>query len=297
MNVRNLWDRLRETFWLVPTIVLAMSVVASILLINIDGRGPTAWMERWPRLFGSGAAGARGMLSTIAGSMMTVVGVTFSMTLVTLALASSQYSSPALVRMAAADGLVVRLERGVGDFVIRDASIASIASIASSPSIGTVTAPTVPMGRAEHAAVEDAFSIARHRTVDQDYAFGIRQIVDVGLRALSPGINDTTTAIMCVDYLSAIGRCLAVRPMPGAYHCEAGALRVIEVATTFTGAIDEAFDQLRESSAGNVAVMLRMLDACATIADATSDRARRRARRHQERNFPIVRAIMVSARP
>ena len=50
-------------------------------------------MARWPRVFGAGAAGARGMLSTIAGSMMTVVGVTFSMTLVTLALASSQYTS------------------------------------------------------------------------------------------------------------------------------------------------------------------------------------------------------------
>lgn len=50
-------------------------------------------MANWPRLFGASAAGARGMLSTIAGSMMTVVGVTFSMTLVTLALASSQYTS------------------------------------------------------------------------------------------------------------------------------------------------------------------------------------------------------------
>ena len=50
-------------------------------------------MAHWPRLFGAGAEGARQMLSTIAGSMMTVVGVTFSMTLVALALASSQYTS------------------------------------------------------------------------------------------------------------------------------------------------------------------------------------------------------------
>ncbi len=50
-------------------------------------------MAEWPRLLGAGAAGARGMLATIAGSMMTVVGVTFSMTLMTLALASSQYTS------------------------------------------------------------------------------------------------------------------------------------------------------------------------------------------------------------
>ena len=62
-------------------------------LIEADSTGSGHGMARWPRLFGAGAAGARGMLSTIAGSMMTVVGVTFSMILVTLALASSQYTS------------------------------------------------------------------------------------------------------------------------------------------------------------------------------------------------------------
>jgi len=40
--------------------------------------------------------------------------------------------------------------------------------------------------------------------VEQDPAFGIRQLVDVALKALSPGINDTSTAAMCVDYLAAI---------------------------------------------------------------------------------------------
>jgi uncharacterized membrane protein len=54
---------------------------------------PAAANNGWPRLFGVGAEGARGILSTIPGSMMTVVGVTFSMTLMTLALASSQYTS------------------------------------------------------------------------------------------------------------------------------------------------------------------------------------------------------------
>lgn len=50
---------------------------------------------------------------------------------------------------------------------------------------------------------------ARHRTVEQDPAFGIRQLVDVALRALSPGINDTSTAAMGVDYLAAIQARLA----------------------------------------------------------------------------------------
>jgi uncharacterized membrane protein len=67
--------------------------VLAVGLIEADSSGSRDWMTDWPRLFGAGAAGARGMLATIAGSMMTVVGVTFSMTLMTLALASNQYTS------------------------------------------------------------------------------------------------------------------------------------------------------------------------------------------------------------
>jgi uncharacterized membrane protein len=62
-------------------------------LIEAHSAGTDHWLARWPRLFGAGAEGARGMMSTIAGSMMTVVGVTFSMILVVLAMASSQYTS------------------------------------------------------------------------------------------------------------------------------------------------------------------------------------------------------------
>ncbi len=48
---------------------------------------------RWPLLFGAGAAGARGLLTTVASSMITVAGVVFSITLVALSLTSSQYTS------------------------------------------------------------------------------------------------------------------------------------------------------------------------------------------------------------
>ena len=83
----------RTSFWFVPTLIVALSIVLAMALIETDYSGTQQWLARWPRLFGANAAGARGMLTTIAGSMMAVVGVTFSMTLVTLALASSQYTS------------------------------------------------------------------------------------------------------------------------------------------------------------------------------------------------------------
>ena len=79
-----------------------------------------------------------------------------------------------------------------------------------------------PPGKEIITALQAAYTIDRHRTVEQDSAFGIRQIVDMALKALSPGINDTTTAVMCVDYLSAILAGIATREIPSSYRYEDG---------------------------------------------------------------------------
>src|SRR5664279_3057213 len=92
-KLKRFWRNLRTSFWFVPSLIVAASIVLAVALIEADLTGSKEWLASWPRVFGAGAAGARGMLSTIAGSMMTVVGITFSMTLVTLVLASSQYTS------------------------------------------------------------------------------------------------------------------------------------------------------------------------------------------------------------
>ena len=92
-KLRVWWQAMRESFWFVPSLILAAGIALALGLIEADATVSKQWMDHWPRLFGAGADGARVMLSTIAGSMMTVVGMTFSMTLVTLALASSQYTS------------------------------------------------------------------------------------------------------------------------------------------------------------------------------------------------------------
>ncbi len=100
------------------------------------------------------------------------------------------------------------------------------------------------------ADLQAAYGIDRHRTVEQDSAFGIRQLVDMALRALSPGINDTTTAVMCVDYLTAILARLASRNIPSSHRYEEGELRVITIGPTFAGLVAESFDQIRGSAAG-----------------------------------------------
>lgn len=103
----------------------------------------------------------------------------------------------------------------------------------------------------------------------------------MALRALSPGINDTTTAVMCVDYITAILALLASQKIPSAHHYADGELRVIAIRQSFANLVAESFDEIRGSATGNVAIMLRMLDALARIASFTDSPSRRRALREQ----------------
>jgi uncharacterized membrane protein len=101
------------------------------------------------------------------------------------------------------------------------------------------------------------------------------------LHALSPGINDTTTAVMCVDYLTAILARLVAREIPASRRYEHGELRVIAIRQTFASLVAESFDEIRGSAGGNVAIMFRMLGALQTIASFTDRPSRRRVLREQ----------------
>jgi uncharacterized membrane protein len=92
-KLKQLWSNLLSSFWFVPSLILAFSIAFATALVQVHTPANSQWLARWPLLFGSNAEGAREMLSTIAGSMMTIVGVTFSMTLIALVMAASQYTS------------------------------------------------------------------------------------------------------------------------------------------------------------------------------------------------------------
>lgn len=162
----------------------------------------------------------------------------------------------ALLGLARDRKTVVRMERGIGAFVVQNTALASLAL-------------TYPPDQDMITALNEAYSISRHRTIEQDPAFGIRQIVDMAIKALSPGVNDTSTAVMCVDYLTAILARLGCRQFPPSHRYEGETLRVIVIAPTFEGLLAEAFDQIRGSAAGNVAIMARMLGAIDALASLT----------------------------
>ncbi|MBM9535648.1 DUF2254 domain-containing protein [Desulfobulbus alkaliphilus] len=389
------WQDNRSSFWFLPAVMVLDAVALAIVLITVDATVDLPVVERWPLLLGASTDGARSLLTAVAGSMITVAGVVFSITLVALSLASSQYTSrvirtfmndrvtqtvlgvfvgifayclvvlrtiregdegafvpelamlaglilafvgiayliyfihhisvaiqassviaatanetiaavdnrfakelgdndrdgiiwtsladqfwsaiPAhktgyieaidmevLLSVARGHGIILRMEHGIGEFIIESAPLLSVADTRS-------------MDDETTAGLNAAYSVSQQRTVATDAAFGIRQIVDIALKALSPGINDTTTAVMCIDYLTAILVRLATRRFAPSHCLEQGKLRIITRGPSFESLLADAFDQIRQNGVGNVAIMMRLLGALHTIAGQTVDPGRRRA--------------------
>ncbi len=124
-----LWEQLRSSYWFIPTAMVVAAVVLSTASVALDRAAAQAWTHaRW-WLYRGGPAEASTLLSTIAGSMATVVGVTFSITIVTLSLASSQFG-PRLLRSFMRDtGTQVVLGTFVATFVYSVVVLQSISAV------------------------------------------------------------------------------------------------------------------------------------------------------------------------
>ena len=110
--------------------------------------------------------------------------------------------------------------------------------------------------------------------MQQDVEFGIVQIVDIALRAISPAVNDPTTAISCVDQLGSILIRWSSRVPPRSYYYEPPhVLRVVIPWIDFNGLIDLAFEQIRHYAVADAAVSLRLMRALADIASTATDPA------------------------
>jgi uncharacterized membrane protein len=106
--------------------------------------------------------------------------------------------------------------------------------------------------------------------MQQDIEFGIIQIVDIALRAMSPAVNDPSTAITCVDQLSRIMiRWIGRVPPPSHYYAPPHVLRLVVPWMTLDNLLDTAFEQIRHYAAADVAVSLRLMRAFGDIASAT----------------------------
>lgn len=382
-KTRNLLNRLISTLWFVPGLFVAGGVLLGILLTGFDFFFHSPFRDV-SILFGVQPSGARDILAVIAGSTITVAGTVFSITIVALTLASTQFSPRVLRNFMRDSGNQAVLGMLVGIFAycivvlrtIREGSqvpeenfVPSTAvfvavllalvgigfliyfihhvatSIQATKIISTIADETIKeirknfptelekavvdktaaavlsntkaitvtsnkTGYVQNAdlddlvalavkhdlllrlqrrtgqftieglplievfplnadgppdpeictAIRNAYTVNIFRTVGGDVAFGLRQIVDIALKALSPSVNDTTTAVTCVDYLTAIMVCLARRPSCSSLLYAEGKLRVMLEQQHFEDFFDLAFNQIRQNASGNVAVIFRQLN-------------------------------------
>jgi uncharacterized membrane protein len=374
-----LLDHLRSSMWVVPLGVLALMIAAAHALLHLDGR-----LELDTGMAGADIEGARGMLQAVATSMATVAGVVFSLTLLTLSQASSQYS-PRVLRNFLRDRVnqsvlgvflgvyayCLTILRGMGGesadmpaLSIIGGLLAALVSvvyliyffhhIAESLQVENILqgieAETLPVVRrlypqsgedpddendepveeskevplkilspkagyiqhidlnsllktAERAdaviyvphCVGDfivqgkvlaeviattpgeeldeevcaAFSLGVQRSIQQDPAFGIRQMADVAMKALSPGVNDTTNAIMALDRISVIMIELSARCFPQRRRLLNGKLRLVASRPNYEDLLALSFDQLRQWGSDNPALLYRLLEVLGDLIDAS----------------------------
>ena len=115
--------------------------------------------------------------------------------------------------------------------------------------------------------VNYAFALGNQRTPVQDIEFAVNQLVEIAVRALSPGVNDPFTAMTCVDHLGSALCRLAQRDVPSPYrHDTQDRLRVITPVFTFPDVTDAAFNQIRQYGRSSTAVTIRLLETIAEIA-------------------------------
>ncbi len=129
----------------------------------------------------------------------------------------------------------------------------------------------------DRADLRSAVDLGPARTLQQDIEFGVLQIVDIGLKAISPAVNDPSTGVTCVDQLSRILIHFASRKQrdPVIYDPPSVA-RVYVSWTDFGKLLNSAFEQIRLYATTDVAVSLRILRALGDIAVTTPDRYYRR---------------------
>jgi uncharacterized membrane protein len=381
--VSRTWDRLHTSFWFLPSVMAICAVASASLLITLESieASRLGWIAQWTYAFGPESA--RAILSAIAGSMITVAGVTFSMTMLTLQLASSQFG-PRMLRSFLRDRgnqivlgaflstfvyclLVLVSVRGSGSsyfvpliavsfgMILAVGSLATliyfIHHIAASIRIETILAnlsaeacktvvrifperrrgsapspegpaaaalppdfaddsrsvvapvsgyiqfidldgllsiacdhnlvvrvegrigqfvpiagPLVaasPYGRVSDAVayrLASMVSLGGERIPDHDVEFSIRRIVEIAQRALSPGINDPTTALYCLDRLGEVLGLLVDRHLPvGRLNDQDMKPRVVFDPVTFAELACSAFAAIGRYGMADADLVARLL--------------------------------------
>ena len=175
-----------------------------------------------------------------------------------------------LLAIATEADAVIRLLRRPGHFVVAGEPLARVL-------------PRSAVGPVSRALV-GSHIVGPNRTLTQDPVFAIDQLVEVALRALSPAVNDTFTALNCIDWL---GDCLCysfAHRLPTGIYCDSnGKIRVIELVITHDRLLKGAMDKIRQAGRGMPAVFMRQLENLQKVMQVASTPGQREVLLHHAR--------------
>ena len=178
-----------------------------------------------------------------------------------------QLDAEGLADWAAEHGTAIRLLVRRGDFVFPGAPIALM---------------TVAVKEAD-AAIRNATALSATRGSAGDAEHAVRQLVEVAVRALSPGTNDPNTAMSVLDRLGSVLCGLAGRHLPGGALLRKEQVALLIPSTSYRIYVNLMFHMIRQYAASSPAVLIRMLQVLTAVASCEPDAGRRRElRRHAE---------------
>ncbi len=166
-----------------------------------------------------------------------------------------------LMHLAQANNLWLKLLFRPGDFVIEGNPL--------------LLAWPLPDNDEIIARIHETFIIDRYRTPEQDVEFAIRQMVEIAVRALSPGINDPYTACNCIDWLGdALCRVTDAQLQSPYQYDNDHVLRIVMNVSTYDGIVDAALNQIRQNGSDSPAVMIRLMETIARVAERAKSPAK-----------------------
>ncbi|MFD5307371.1 DUF2254 domain-containing protein [Streptomyces rochei] len=172
-----------------------------------------------------------------------------------------------LVRVARKQGAVLRLVPRIGDFLVPGTPVLAVHGGQAPP----------------RRVLRYALSVGVERTVHQDLGFGLRQLSDIALRALSSAVNDPTTAVQALDRIVQILAALSRRPLDRAVHRDRrGTLRLVRPVPGWEDLVDLGFTEIRACGAGNAQVTRRILAGLDDLLRLAPPPRRAPLRRHRE---------------
>ena len=381
------WSRTRDSLWFLPALITLGATALALAAVAVDRQGWVSHITDAHWVLNSGPEGARVVLSTIASSLITVTGVVFSITIVALQLASTQFSPRVMGDFLADRGIQIVLGIFIATFtyalivlrairaegsgqevfvpslavsiamllvilsiaalifminhaaraiqvavimkrvrrytlddideifpvpvgepaqnpgaepVMPDVPPATVAAIGAGylqmvdedalfeaaegrritirmePQVGAFVLPGETLVSVwPPSALDDelresvlrGFVIGSERTPEQDVEYGFIELSDVAVKALSPGINDPSTAMSAIDWLGELLVVLGNRIVPHRVRTgKDGELRFIARMSSFERSVGLAFDQIRHYGASNPSVARKLLDTIGRVA-------------------------------